>query len=391
MPFNEEECDLCGLCLQKCPALELSPEEAEKEMRSLINGEETDYVLDNCNTCFSCNAICPNDCDPYSLILSRWFERYKKEGLPEHMSFMLPFESPSFFTLSKEMLPQDEKETVKVWEKRANNISDFDEIFFASCNTRLIPYITFTDLLEDIPIVGSQNMCCGEVYYRMGIWDVAEKNAERLKRKYQGLDRMVTMCPACYNMFKNEFPSQYDVNFDFEMEHLLEYLWERIEKGQIELGEWSDKTVTVHDSCHAKVLGDDFMEMPRKILDEVGAEIIEMEHNKKTGLCCGIGGGAPSHSVLDLMEATMERWTEARKTGADCLIVYCNTCLLLLSIMKKLTLSRMPIYHILEIIQLATGEEPAHRHSQRAGQAIKGTVLKGLPKIFSRGKFWPDI
>ncbi|MEM2958881.1 MAG: 4Fe-4S dicluster domain-containing protein [Candidatus Jordarchaeaceae archaeon] len=62
--FKRDSCTECGDCLVKCPVMQLSPPEAKKEIRRLINSEKTKYVLAKCTTCFSCNIYCPQKADP---------------------------------------------------------------------------------------------------------------------------------------------------------------------------------------------------------------------------------------------------------------------------------------------------------------------------------------
>ena len=57
--FHEERCDLCGLCLNMCPVMELPLEEAKKEFKALVEGKESRYALRLCNSCMSCNLYCP--------------------------------------------------------------------------------------------------------------------------------------------------------------------------------------------------------------------------------------------------------------------------------------------------------------------------------------------
>ena len=80
--FNKDKCDLCGLCFHKCPVLQLPLEESKAEIQRLVNNEESKHVLKNCHTCFSCNSYCPNDANPYQLILQRWTEINKTRGTP---------------------------------------------------------------------------------------------------------------------------------------------------------------------------------------------------------------------------------------------------------------------------------------------------------------------
>ena len=88
--FEETQCDLCGECLVRCPELHLSEQEAKVEMQRLIQSREPPSTLTRCSSCFSCNSYCPRDCNPYDLILSRWNERYQREGSPPVWKFLCP-------------------------------------------------------------------------------------------------------------------------------------------------------------------------------------------------------------------------------------------------------------------------------------------------------------
>jgi len=79
---------------------------------------------------------------------------------------------------------------------------------------------------------------------------------------------------------------------------------------------------------------------------------------------------------------------EAEKTGAEAIVVYCAGCLQMLSVGKIAAPIEMPIYHILEMLQLAIGEKPARRQDQRARQTLEGVVENQFPIIDSKERFW---
>jgi hypothetical protein len=79
---------------------------------------------------------------------------------------------------------------------------------------------------------------------------------------------------------------------------------------------------------------------------------------------------------------------EAERTGAEAMVVYCAGCLQMLSVGKVVIPVEMPIYHILEMLQLAIGEEPARRQDQRASQILEGVMENQFPIIDSKERFW---
>jgi len=387
--FREDLCDRCGMCLHKCPVLKLPIEEAREEVKRLIGGEETRHVLANCTSCMTCNYLCPKYCDPYYLILSRWNERYKREGLPLKIKLVLPLEIPNFLTIAKESMPEDEQRTLEAWSKTSRTreeVSKVEEVMYASCNAQIFPYLTYTKIFKGLTIIGEQELCCGEIYYRMGLLEVFNRIAHRVGRRLNslGLKKLITFCPACYNMLKNVYP-KFGIHLDFEIQDLREWLWERISEGKIEIKREVRKTVTIQDSCHARLLGDSFLDLPRKILKAVGAEIIEMKHSRRNAFCCGIADGIARHDPSAILNGARRQLQEAEETGADILVVYCATCLLVLTIGQMFYPIKMPVYHIIEVLQLAIGEEPLRRHTKRAEDIVVGLFKK---TEFSDERFW---
>ena len=108
--FLEQKCDLCGECLMRCPELSLSKEEAAAEIKRLIKARESKYVLTRCASCLSCNSYCPNDCNPYHLILTRWNDRYRSRGTPPLWKMVFPNEAPNVWSSLHAILPENAKE-----------------------------------------------------------------------------------------------------------------------------------------------------------------------------------------------------------------------------------------------------------------------------------------
>lgn len=383
--FNRESCDLCGLCLNQCPILELPIDQAKAEFRKLVNGEETD-VLTKCTSCMSCNSFCPNDSHPYELILYRWYERYKKNGLPLAAKFFLPYQYPNFGSLLIEQLPEDEKSAVESWAK----LEKREEIFYPGCNMIFLSYLSFSEIFQNVRIMGSQELCCGEPWYRIGVLEVSEQIAKKLEKQFQSLEvrRMIIPCLAGCNMYSNVYP-RFGARFDFEIVPMLDWLWEKIDRGELEIKRRIEKTVTLHDNCQAKPFGDKYFDLSRRILETIGLEVVEMEHNRRKALCCGMAAFAGSHSIDDILNAATRRYREAVDTGADALALYCGGCQWVLSIAKILSQGKLPIFHILELVQMAIGEKPAHRNVERT-QKILDMALAEAARVNSKERFWVE-
>ena len=110
--FRLDSCTECGVCLSKCPVMQLSPPRAKQEIRRLINGEKTD-ILRECTTCLSCDTYCPENADPYELILYRWYERYKEKGLGQTMKLLSPNHPRNLWAALWKKFPEDERKTIQ--------------------------------------------------------------------------------------------------------------------------------------------------------------------------------------------------------------------------------------------------------------------------------------
>ncbi len=386
--FKAEKCISCGQCFHQCPVMQLPPDVAKDEAVRLANNQETHYVLKRCTSCFACNLICAEGCNPAQRILDVWHEQAQREGVPNRAKYFCPDCRPNYRTYVYDRLPEDEKALARSWE----DTSPCETVFYPGCNVITLPSLTQTRLLAGIPIRGSLDLCCGETYYRCGLYDMAEKAARRLQawHKKLGFSKMIIPCTAGYNMFVNVLP-KLGVKIDFEVRHMLGWLLERIDSGDIEITHPLNMTVTVQDSCYGKIFGNEFLETPRRILARIGVTVVEEELSREKSLCCGIGGGFSLPSAYHPWHITMSTIRSLRlagKTGAEALAVYCAGCLQMLSVGQIVYPNRMPIYHLLELLQMAIGETPARRNKERARLTFKGVLANQFPKVLSKKRFF---
>ena len=139
-----------------------------------------------------------------------------------------------------------------------------------------------------------------------------------------GVKKIIVSSPHCYHTFVHEYP-EFMVNF--EVIHMSGFLLDLIKQGRLEIPGSFEKTVTYHDPCY---LGrhNHLFDAPRELLQKVpGLELMEMEQNRSTALCCGGGGGRI------WMDTPMEerfsdiRLQQAVDTGAQVLATACPYCI----------------------------------------------------------------
>jgi Fe-S oxidoreductase len=392
--YHQELCEKCGECLHECPVMQLPLEKAKAEMRNLIAGRKNSVVLKKCTSCMSCNFVCKKGCNPSMLILKRWHEAYEEGGMPERATWFTPHMRPNFRTYVLDRMPEDEKALIKKWD----NESPSEEIIYPGCNVITTPYLMMSSLFEGKDIRGSLDLCCGEMYFRSGHFDELRRTATRLTGHFRkmGIKKMLIPCTAGRNLFTNVLP-KYGAKFDFEIEHVIPWLINRIESGELKVTKTLDMTVTIQESCHAKCFGDEFIDMPRKLLKMLGAKVIEEEQHGKMMRCCGIGGGfshASNYHPFNVVMATGKALSLAKSTKADAVVTYCAGCMQQLGVGRlMLPFLWTEIYHILELVQIAIGEVPKRRLNNRAFLLASGVVLNQMPKLLSakRHKAGTDI
>jgi len=99
--------------------------------------------------------------------------------------------------------------------------------------------------------------------------------------------RIISSDPHTYHTLKNEYPA---FGGDWSVVHHSELILELIEAGRLIPARQLGYRVTYHDPC---MLGryNGVYEPPRRVLEAIGAQLVEMPRNRDNSLCCGAGGG----------------------------------------------------------------------------------------------------
>lgn len=177
-------------------------------------------------------------------------------------------------------------------------------------------------------ILGKEEACTGDPARRAGneflFQMMAYQNIQVLNG--YGIKKIVTTCPHCFNTLKNEYP---ELGGHYEVIHHTTLLQQLIDEGRIRLkegGSFKGKKIAYHDSCY---LGraNDIYEAPRKVLEALDAELVEMKRCRSKGLCCGAGGAQmfkedePGNKRINI-----ERTEDALATGASVIASACPFC-----------------------------------------------------------------
>ena len=180
----------------------------------------------------------------------------------------------------------------------------------------------------EFAVLGQEESCNGDPAKRAGnefLFQMMAYQNIQLLNNY-GIKKIVTACPHCFNIFKNEYPV---LGGDYEVIHHATFIQQLIDNGQIQLqggGTFKGKKITYHDSCY---LGraNDIYEAPRQVLEALDVALVEMKRCKSNGLCCGAGGAQMfKEEEKGTSRINIERADEALETGAQVIAAACPFC-----------------------------------------------------------------
>jgi Fe-S oxidoreductase len=119
-----------------------------------------------------------------------------------------------------------------------------------------------------------------------GLYELlAENNIEMLRSST--FKRIVTTDPHSFNTIKNEYP---DFGGKYEIEHYTSFVQRMLEEGTLKVKRPLGYRVTLHDPCHLGRFNKGY-DAPRRILQALGCELVEMARHRDNSFCCGAGGG----------------------------------------------------------------------------------------------------
>ena len=177
-------------------------------------------------------------------------------------------------------------------------------------------------------VLGKEECCTGDPARRAGNEFMFQMMAYQNIQILNGynIKKIVTACPHCFNILKNEYP---ELGGTYEVIHHTTFLQQLLDAGKITLkegGAFKGQRITYHDSCY---LGraNDIYEAPRKVLEALDAELVEMKRCRSKGLCCGAGGAQMfKEEEKGALRINQERIQEALGTETQIVASACPFC-----------------------------------------------------------------
>ncbi len=400
-------CTECGRCTASCPAnltgKILSPKKIIVDIRrrlmekapvvvtgqlSFVNGQwqneagqpSTEKLLTNqlvgnyitedelwaCTTCMACVQECPVQIEHVDAIVDmRRYLVLNESRFPKEMQ-------TTFQNLERNFTPWGFSHSSRAdWAEglnvpRLSEKRDAEILFWVGCagayDARYQKVTqSFTKLMQmanvNFAILGTEEKCNGDPARRAGNEYLAQmlitENVATLN-KY-AVRKIVTTCPHCFNIFKNEYP-QFGGNF--VVVHHTDFIMELINTGRISLTKEKRAKITYHDSCY---LGryNQLYDQPRKAIKSIpGVETSEMKRSRDRGFCCGAGGARMFMEENVGKRVNMERTEEALALKPDVIGTACPFCMTMMSdgVKAKEVSDRVQVKDIAELVLEAVSE-----------------------------------
>ena len=262
--FSEVEvqsCSRCGVCIDVCQMNDAGIHDSQAVY--FIRGVRDKYVPEEisrqCLICGRCQEVCPVGISTDSLRLIK--RRELVSGQSSDFSYLTPWKS----------LPTGQHEVV----------------YFAGCMSHLTPSIirSMKGIMEQagvsfIHLDEERSVCYGRPLMNAGIdrqaHDLIEFNNQSIQ--LTGAKRLVTSCPICYRVFREEY------NLPIRIQHHTQFILELVKTGKIPLQGFFKK-VAYHDPCDLG-RGSGVYEAPRELLSKI-ADLVVVAEDATNALCCG--------------------------------------------------------------------------------------------------------
>ena len=301
--FEVEACSRCGICIDPC---QLQSQLGINEVQSVYFLRDRRYnmlqqkIANNCLMCGRCEQICPVGINLNTLRLN---SRTTMRNIPH--------------------------------EGRYNYLRDTDRSagegkvgYFAGCMTMLTPNtmssmrLIFDAANEEVWWADKDGgVCCGRPLMLSGEVDSARRMMDynrELFKKHQ-ISTLVTSCPICMKVFKEEYKLH-----GIEVLHHSEYILRLMEQGRLNVTRNMDATFAYHDPCELG-RGSGIYDQPRAVIEAVG-KLLEPAHTRKNALCCGSSLANTVINDAQQLSIASAVATELEATGAQTIVTACPLC-----------------------------------------------------------------
>ncbi len=169
---------------------------------------------------------------------------------------------------------------------------------------------------------------------QIGVSDIAKELVSRIVDAAEELGVKTVISPECGHAFtaiRWDGANLIGRPYKFEVKHILEVLDEFVDQGLIKTEGKEDAKLTYHDPCQIARKGG-VVRQPRRLLNMVANNFVDMEDGGEMNWCCGGGGGVSANERADEIKLTAfnKKKSQLQALGVDTLVTACANCRLTL-------------------------------------------------------------
>lgn len=377
-------CTDCRLCVEACPAVaatgqgELSPLVRLDGLRRRLTAQsgllhrwlgktkgpdeaplkKLQNTVFSCTLCGHCQQVCPVGIELKEMWVSLRSDLVKSSGGPNSMARV-----GDNLNESRNVFDEDNEERAD-WVEDMRDAPDdgfirdtADVVYFTGCVSSFFPMVqqipmAFVQILSaadvNFTLLGEEEWCCGFPLLGAGLKDkfqeFVDHNIDAVRNT--GAKKVVFSCPSCYQMWREYYPP------DIDIEHATTFLHGLIKENRLPL-KTMPLTVTYHDPCDLG-RGAHVYEAPRRILESIpGVRFVELEHNREHCRCCGGGGNLEMIDPGLSAQIAKAKIEDVSRSGADIVVSACQQCVRTMTSYARKNKLQIEVMDIIQLVHKA--------------------------------------
>jgi len=386
-------CMRCGICAHSClfytetKATEYTPIHRLEPMRRIWQQEYTvlgrilkalklsqpitheeltewePLVYDSCTLCGRCSIVCPVGNDIVSMIrkmregmaaaghapksLVDATHRAVKTGSP--MGVKLQALQHQLVHVEQELgfkIPIDVKGAEYMLLLSSMEIMNFPE--FIRAVARLFKHAELSWTIASSAFEATNSGV------QIGVSDIAAELVERVVSAAEQLKVKTVISPECghaYMALRWEGPNLIGRPYRFKVLHITELLEQLRETRRLRTHSRDVRSLAYHDPCQLGRRGG-VIQQPRRLLNMISNDFVELPDNGTMGWCCGAGGGVSTNERSDQLrlQTFTRKKQQLEAVRPDALVTSCSTCRMAIEEALDEYSMEMPVLSLVETL-----------------------------------------
>ncbi len=165
---------------------------------------------------------------------------------------------------------------------------------------------------------------------QIGVSDIAAELVQRIVEVAEKLRVKTVISPECghaYTAIRWDGPNLVGKSFGFKVRHILEVLDDLRQQGRLKTSSKETQKLTYHDPCQIARRGG-VIDEPRRLINMVSDNFVEMPDAGKMNWCCGAGGGVSANERADEIRLKVFERKKAQldEIKPDAIVSACSNC-----------------------------------------------------------------